>query len=111
MTYEGIITLRPRGSVTPDEVIESLEEVGRVSEETGIERLLVDAGEIDSMPSTIDVFELTSGFPRSLGMAVLVPDRSDLIEKLRFGENVGVNRGVPVRLFDSLREAVEWLLG
>lgn len=34
-----------------------------------------------------------------------------LIEKLQFGETVGVNRGIPVRLFSSESEAIDWLKG
>jgi len=105
----GIIELRPQDSVSSEIVVESMDEVNRLSRETGIELLLVDARNVDSMPSIIDVFELTSGFPRSLKMAVLVPTKGDPAEKLKFGETVGVNRGISVCLFDSESEAIDWL--
>ena len=80
-----------------------------LSAETGIKRLLVDARNCDSMPSIVDVFELTSRFPRSLKMAVLIPAKNNVVEKLQFGETVGINRAIPIHLFDSESEAIDWL--
>lgn len=104
-----LIILCPVNSVTSDNVIESMKKVCSLSESTGIMSLLVDAREIDSMPSVVDVFELTRDFPRNLKIAVLLPRKDDPAEKLQFGENVGYNRGIPVRLFKSKSDAVEWL--
>jgi hypothetical protein len=105
----GLIILYPVNAVTSDNVIESMKKVCSLSESTGIMSLLVDAREIDSMPSIVDVFELTCDFPRNLKIAVLLPGKDDPAEKLQFGENVGYNRGIPVRLFKSKSDAVEWL--
>ncbi len=116
MSYEltvneeiGIMELQVHDSASREEVAESMETISRLSGETGIELLLVDARNCDSMPSIVDVFELTSKFPHSLKMAVLVPAKRDLVEKLQFGETVGVNRGIPLHLFNSESEAIDWL--
>ena len=105
----GIIELRAYGSTSRDEVIESMGEVKRLSGETGIKRLFVDSRQVDSMPSTIDQFELTRKFPRFLKMAVLIPVETELTATYKFGETVGVDRGVPIRVFISETEAIEWL--
>lgn len=107
----GIMELRVNDLATREEVAESMKTISRLSGETGIELLLVDARNCDSMPSIVDVFELTSKFPRSLKMAVLIPEKSKLVKKLQFGETVGINRGIPLRLFDSESEAIGWLKG
>ncbi len=105
----GIIELISFGSVSREQVIESMEKVNRLSEETGIKRLFVDSREVDAMPNTIDQFELTSKFPRFLKMAILIPEESELTATYKFGETVGVNRGIPIRVFVSESEAIEWL--
>ena len=104
-----IIELNAFGSISRDDVIESMKKVDRLSEETGIKLLFVDSRQVDAMPSTIDQFELTSKFPRFLKMAVLIPVESELTATYRFGETVGVNRGIPIRVFVSESEAFEWL--
>ncbi len=118
MSYEltankeiGIMELRVHDSASKEEVAEAMETVSRLSAETGIEFLLVDARKCDSMPSIVDVFELTSRFPHSLKMAVLLPAKNDIVEKLQFGETVGINRGIPIQLFESETEAIGWLTG
>ncbi len=42
-------------------------------------------------------------------MAVLLPAKNDIVEKLQFGETVGINRGIPIQLFESETEAIDWL--
>ena len=105
----GIMELRVRDSSPKEEVAEAMKMVSRLSAETGIELLLVDARKCDSMPSIVDVFELTSRFSHSMKMAVLLPAKNDVVEKLQFGETVGINRGIPIHLFESESEAIDWL--
>jgi len=116
MTYElkvnkekGILELKSFGSVSGDEIIESMKKVNRLSEETGIVLLFVDSRQVDAMPNTIDLFDLTRKFPRFLRMAILIPVESELTETFKFGETVGFNRGIPLRVFVSEAEALEWL--
>jgi hypothetical protein len=42
-------------------------------------------------------------------MAILIPEESELTETFKFGETVGFNRGIPIRVFVSESEAIEWL--
>ena len=104
-----IIELRSYGAVSREEVIESMNKINQLSEETGIKLLLVDSRQVDAMPSTVDQFELTSKFPRFLKMAVLILADAELLETYKFGETVGFNRGIPIRIFVSESEAIEWL--
>jgi hypothetical protein len=116
MSYElnvneesGILELRSYGPVSREEIAESMTEIDRLSKETCIKLLFVDSREVDKMPNTIDLFELTSKFPRFLKMAILIPEESELTETFKFGETVGFNRGIPIRVFVSESEAIEWL--
>lgn len=104
-----IIELRSFGSVSRDQVIESMKKVNHLSEETGIKLLFVDSRQVDAMPSTVDQFELTRMFPSFLKMAILIPVEGELTEAYEFGETVGFNRGIPLRVFVSESEAFEWL--
>jgi len=105
----GIIELRSFGSVSKAEVIEVMKEVVHLSTEIGIVLLLVDSRQTRAMPNTIDMFDVTSKFPRAIKMAILVSEDNELMESYLFGETVGVNRGIPIRVFVSESEALEWL--
>ncbi len=105
----GIIELRSFGSVSKAEVIEVMKEVVHLSTEIGIVLLLVDSRQTSAMPNTIDMFDVTSKFPRAIKMAILVSEDNELMESYLFGETVGVNRGIPIRVFISESEALEWL--
>ena len=94
----------------PDSTLEdwkkSLEEVIRLSEETGIHCVLIDVREQESLAGTVELFKFGSGLPTHLTFAVLC----DLhLDEHRFIENVAINRGITVRDFDSEQAAIDWL--
>jgi hypothetical protein len=59
------------------------------------------------------VFQIASeGSNRARGVfkAIAYVDMSAKGDLMKFAENVAVNRGLPVRVFSSVRDAEKWLL-
>lgn len=84
----------------------SLNEVMRLSEETGIHRVLVDVREQKKLATTTELFNFGSHLPRHIAFAVLCELH---LEEHRFIENVATNRGMTVKDFDSEQAAIAWL--
>jgi hypothetical protein len=60
-----------------------------------------------------EAYQLCSEFPQMgyLGIKVAFIDRhADQSEENQFGELVAVNRGINVKIFNDMEEAVKWLL-
>lgn len=85
---------------------QSLNEVLRLSEETGINRVLVDVREQKQLANTSELFNFGSQLPRHIAFAVLCELH---LEEHRFIENVATNRGMTVKDFDSEPSALAWL--
>ena len=78
----------------------------RLSEETGIQRALVDVRKQPAAGSVMELFEFGHDIPSGMVFAVLGDPHS---RDHRFVETVAVNRGKNVRLFfGSEEEAIEW---
>jgi hypothetical protein len=109
-----IWTVRITGTFTrPSDAIEIENVVYNLYKELDCNRFLVDMTEAHIVSNTIDTF--TAGNPsediantlRTLRVAVLY---SELSEDERFLENVVVNRGYMLHVFDKSDEAIEWLV-
>lgn len=80
----------------------------RLSEETGLTRVLVDVRKQQMVEQTPELFHFGANIPSTMVFAVLSePHRSDH----RFVETVALNRGKNVSLFFGPEEgAIEWLM-
>lgn len=85
----------------------ALIQVVRLTEETGICRVLVDVRKQTRMASTFELFNFGSQLPRSIAFAVLFDIH---FEDHHFIESVAKNRGMIVKMFDSEQDAIEWLM-
>jgi len=82
-------------------------------------RVLLDGRTITGNPQTIERFfysefaAFTVAQYRERGVAPATPFayvlREPVLDPQKFGETVAVNRGMPVKVFDSLGEALKWL--
>jgi|SRR5579859_1130685 len=80
----------------------------RLSEETGIRRVLVDIRRQKVSGPQSELFNFGANIPVGMAFAVLAdPQRDDY----QFIETVALNRGKAVSLFSSLEEdaAIQWL--
>ena len=84
----------------------ALVHIERISEETGICRVLVDVRKQTTVANTTALFDFGAHLPCSIAFAVLCEINLD---EHRFIETVATNRGIAVKDFDSEQSAVEWL--
>ena len=84
----------------------ALVQAERLSEETGICRVLVDVRKQTNIAGPGTLFDFAAHLPRSIAFAFLCEIRLD---NHRCIENVATNRGLTVKAFDSEQKAIEWL--
>lgn len=119
MSYKLTITERPTylhaivtGSNNEENVARYLEEILRECITRGCFRVLVEERLEGPRLGTMDVFQIASeGSNRSRGrmQAIAYVDVNAEGDLMRFAETVAVNRGMPIRVFSSVRDAEKWL--
>ena len=82
-----------------------------VLEEQGSTRILFDIRDAEIAASTIETFKTAAdpqswGWKREYKAAVVY---SEITEDDLFLETVGVNRGIQIKIFDDIDEAISWL--
>ena len=73
----------------------------------GCRRLLVDTCEQESAPGTIEIFDFGTNWPSDIRCAIVVGERTH--DQQQFLETVACNRGLPIKVFASDNEALQWL--
>jgi hypothetical protein len=105
-----VIQVDSYGEVSALDLQQSLEEVAMIRDERGFSRVLVDATEETSLPSTMPAFLFGSELARMMGpMKVAVVGTPKLNNEIRFIETVARNRGAQLRVFGSAEAAFTWL--
>ena len=84
----------------------ALIQIERLSEETGIRRVLVDIRKQTAIANTIELFDFGSQLPRFIAFAVLCDIQH---EDYCFIESVARNRSITGKNFDSEQDAIKWL--
>jgi hypothetical protein len=109
-----ILRVTASGTRDPETVAAVAHEIAALCSEKGIPKALIDVSRLEGKLGTLDAFSLVvKHFPalRELsqleGVAVL--DKELTEERHRFLENVAVNRGFNIRMFDDADKAMEWL--
>jgi hypothetical protein len=83
----------------------------RAAQSAGVTRVLVDERELCYHLSTVDSFEsgkFVAEKARS-GVRIAVACSSEAKASARFWETVAINRGAPLKVFDDIDDAEEWL--
>lgn len=106
-----IIQIDSYGEVTARDMRESLQEVVRLHEKHGLDRVLIEASHETSLPSTVPLYGLGAELSASVGdVRFAIVACPKLRGDQAFLENVARNRGAKIRVFDSEEEAVAWLI-
>jgi len=103
---------RAEGNLTPENALKFLEEAYAACLRTGQPDVLLDMQLHGPNLATTSVYEVISQRAADggkLGRIAYVPFGKDDRSMAYFAETVAVNRGVNVRLFDSLTAAERWL--
>ena len=73
------------------------------------DKVLVDVQKVEKLPNSTDIFSNISRLSRIIKCAGVSVFSSPINSDLRFIENDVVNRGIPLRIFYSKKEALKWL--
>jgi len=109
---EGVIEVRSSGTVALEELLQTRRAVARLLEEHGAAGVLIDARELSVLPENIDMFDFGAGFQQESAYhdrRLAIVSSADVRESVEFFETVTRNRGVNVRVFDSIDAAKSWL--
>jgi hypothetical protein len=104
-------TIRWDGSISAAEIRASSVEIIEQAKRAGFTKVVVDVSGITNRLSLAELYFSTEeqaklGPPRPRA-AIL--GRQDQEQELRFIENMGATRGMPIRAFTSEVEALKWL--
>lgn len=107
VTHKGVMTVEGLRRIVSERVV--------IEKETGIGEVLVDASELESVEDLASLLDLPQMYvdaeiSRTGRTAVIMPTSKEGIDAARFYENVCFNRGWTVQLFETKREALEWLI-
>ena len=106
-----IIEVQSWGDITLDDMQGTLAKVLELHNKRGLARVLIDAMKVTSFPSAVTFHSFGSDAAPKLWPtrgAIAVPPEMDAMP--RFFETVMRNRGASVRTFNSIDEALTWLL-
>lgn len=119
MSYKIDIEVRPTylyaritGSNTPETIVGYLQEIADICSERNCSLVLIHECLDGPRLAPIELFEAVSEASFSvLGRfdAVAYVDE-EMGELMKFGENVAVNRGMPLAAFDNLDDATRWII-
>jgi len=105
-----IIVVDSSQQVEADDLRRSLESVLQIAHHHGLNKILVDATDLASLPSISDLFGFASELSsraRNLKHAIVVAEQSP--KNLRFIETTAYNRGAIIQIFSSRDNALAWL--
>lgn len=112
----GMIELVFTGNVTGPEIREATSWSISLMKNRNIKDILFDTTDQEQVPSIFDIYNLPDqyekeGLTRQSRVGLVLPQKRDLRAQARFYEDVCVNRGWTVRLFENREDAVRWLRG
>ena len=104
-----IIEVESFGVVTREDISGSIQQIQRIQEETGVNRLLVDTTRQKTLPDAIEIFEIFSVYPREIRTALLVDKSQATARDVEFVETVALNRGKHMQVHYDREKALRWL--
>jgi len=108
---KGVLEIRSSGVMEFSDVKASLKKMLQAKKDSGINKILIDATDVDRVPGTTDTFHMMSDVPLGLRIAIIVQGEQPVLDDIVFGELVANNRGRNVRQFPDRASAIRWLQG
>lgn len=105
-TYAGVIP--------PDLLAEAVKGTMALGLEKGTSRFLADCTALEGGHSIVDLYFIgqlleDAGISRSFREAIVLPQLQSAAAEVRFWETTCWNRGMDVRVFKTMAEALAWL--
>lgn len=103
----GIIEVRAYGEITIEQLEQTQDTIMRMIREHKVNRILVDAREVEKMPEVGGLYFFAGDLPPGDRAALLVSKSTP--DETAFLESVAQNRGIQLKLFDNRDDALRWL--
>lgn len=110
VTYEPdtkLIRLRAWGDDPIENWIASREQIIQLNKTHGAFMLLVDARELETTPSILDIFDFGEEWPREIRAAIIAGENT--AEDVSYLETVAIGRAKQIRIFFDEDMALSWL--
>ena len=105
----GLIEIRSYGNESQEDLEAIINKVLHINTKTSIDRVLVDTTQLQSLPSTVNIFSTMSSLPLKIKVALIATKNQPTANDIRFGETVARNRGIRFQTFSAISDAIEWL--
>ena len=113
-TDNQIIVVKSYGHISASDVASTRDRIFEIHDETGIDKVLIDAREQLSFLQTLDTYNFSEGVgkdSRSRELKYAIIPSVKTIKDLHFLETVTVNRRITVMIHDNKESAVNSLKG
>jgi len=112
---EKIVVIQNIGKLSPEEFEKQNKEAYALSQTKDSLLCLVDNTQIAPSISTLDLYSYPDIYekldiPKTIRVAVILPEDTVTRGNIRFWETVCINRGWTVKIFNTKNEAIDWLL-
>jgi len=109
-----IIETNYTGNMNKDELAKAIDETISSAIVNSTYKLLADCLYLTGGHNLFDLYELADiskikDFVKYVKEAVIIPENQGTIEKVKFWETACLNRGMNVKIFNTRKEALEWL--
>ncbi|HTN48308.1 MAG TPA: hypothetical protein VMK32_02640 [Burkholderiaceae bacterium] len=111
---DGYLHAVVTGDNTKEDILGYLRELMQECRARAATRLLIEERLSGPRLGPVDVFDIAAqGNAKAVGPlhAIAYVDVNAVGQTMKFAENVAVNRGLPIRMFDTVIDAEKWLLG
>ena len=107
---KGIILIESRGHLVVDDLAKSKESVLQIVKTKGLKKVMIDATNQKSLPSTMSLHSFASELPKlSIGLRQAIVISEQTPKDMKFIETVSLNRGASIKIFSSRENALSWL--
>ena len=104
-----VIEIQSYGVVTKENIAESITKIKELNANTTVSTILVDTTEQEKLPDAFKLLELAKTFPRGMKVAMLIKETQPTKKDIHFVETANLNRGVDVKYFTDINQAMDWL--
>lgn len=109
-----IIEVHSFGQVTKEDLLQSLQAVDQIYQTRGYDKVLIDAQEEEGVPNAVDLFmfggSMEQAYIGKTGRFAVVTSEATR-KDLEFLAKTVKEKGVRVKTFTSVDEAIDWLQG
>lgn len=105
-----IIEVISRGIITPKDIEHTKNELLKICNRKGINKVFSDTTRIVSVPNVMDIYGIVKDYPRNFIIAFLIKEPSEVNRQVTFAETVGNNRGFRIKTFTNKKDAKQWLM-